>query len=264
MAEPLKLTGERTLPDIEHENYWYTRHVFAYAEAARMAEGLTVIDTGCGEGYGPWMLALRAKSVLGIDIAPDVVEHARSKYRAGNLSFQTCDINSIVAGYGSFDLAVSLQVLEHVADPWSYLGEVSRVLTDNGGLFLTTPNRLTISPGSDGPINPFHFREYTPDELSEELSAHFLEVRILGVFHRGWLGLCDRLKVIDFIKYYSMSPVNPRYWTHRLLVGRVRPSDFTLSTEKLNRCLDVVAVCSRPVRPRMGDRRERPRGGETA
>ena len=61
MAEPtpLVLTGERTLPGIPEENYWFCRHLFAYELAAGLGAG-RILDAGCGEGYGTALLARAA------------------------------------------------------------------------------------------------------------------------------------------------------------------------------------------------------------
>lgn len=241
----LQLTGERTLPGIPHENYWFQRHLVAYELASRMSGGLRVIDVGCGEGYGPAMLAVRASSVLGVDIAPEVVEHARARYLSPNLSFEAMDVNRLDVRSGSFDMAVSLQVVEHLVDESGYFAEIARVLSGNGTAVLTTPNRLTISPGRDTPINPFHLREYTPDELAGVLSGFFDSVEITGVFHAGWLAANDRVRLVDFIKVYQMGRANPRRWAHRLLTPLVTTGQFRLGTDDLDRCLDIVAVCRR-------------------
>lgn len=245
-SSELVLTGERTLPGISNENYWFRRHLVAYEYSLGMAAGGRVIDIGCGEGYGPAMLARAASSVLGVDIAPEVVEHARRCYPADNLSFEVMDVNALTAGDSTFDLAVSFQVVEHLADVSGYFSEVSRILAPSGAAVLTTPNRLTISPGRDEPINPFHLREYTPGEFREVLQPHFDEVDISGLFHAGWLALNDRLKVVDFIKVYEMGRLNPRLWTHRLLTPLVGTRQFRFDTDCLERCLDVVAVCRGP------------------
>jgi len=54
---PLELTGERTLPDVPEENYWYQRHLVVYQWIARRTAGLRVVDLACGEGYGSDVLA---------------------------------------------------------------------------------------------------------------------------------------------------------------------------------------------------------------
>ncbi len=243
----LQLTGERTLPGIPRENYWFARHVVAYEMAAGEAQGKRVIDVGCGEGYGPAMLSTRgAKEVLGVDIAPEIVAHARAAYAASNLSFEVMDVNRLEVPDRAFDLAISFQVVEHLVDESGYFSEISRVLAPGGTAVLTTPNRLTISPGRDRPINPFHLREYTPGEFKEVLADHFESVEIQGMFHAGWLAVNDRVRFVDFIKVYEMGRSNPRYWTHRVLTPRVRTSDFRLDSSGLEKCLDIFAICRAP------------------
>jgi 2-polyprenyl-3-methyl-5-hydroxy-6-metoxy-1,4-benzoquinol methylase len=66
----LPLTGERTLPDIPEENYWFRRHLVVYEWIAERVRGLRVIDMACGEGYGSNVLARSARSVVGEDANP--------------------------------------------------------------------------------------------------------------------------------------------------------------------------------------------------
>ena len=239
----LELTGERTLPGVPRENYWFQRHLVTYELAATLAEGRRVIDIGCGEGYGPAFLARRARTVLGVDIAPEVVGHANKRYGTENLSFLVMDVNRLEVPPQSYDLAVSLQVVEHLADVSGYFAEIARVLAPEGVALLSTPNRLTISPGSDKPINPFHLREYTPEEFRDVLRGYFAHVEIKGLFHAGWLKFNERMPLVDFIKVYEMKRYNPRYWTHRLLAPRVGTADFRVGASGIQDCLDIIAIC---------------------
>lgn len=248
----LQLTGERTLPGIPRENYWFARHLACYRVAGEMAVGKRVIDIGCGEGYGPALLAETAAEVLGVDISEEVIGHAGRRYHAPNLSFKVMDVSSLEVPGGSFDLAVSLQVVEHLADESGYLEEIARVLGPDSSALISTPNRLTISPGSDTPINPFHLREYTPGEFKAELAGHFGRVDISGVFHAGWLKLNQRVKVVDFIRFYRMSRLNPRFWTHRFFTPLITTSAFHVGTADLDGCLDILALCGEPIHGRRG------------
>src|SRR5688500_6692860 len=73
---PLALTGERTLPDVPEENYWYRRHLVVYEWIAEQIAGRRVVDLACGEGYGTAVLARTAESVIGVDANPEAFEHA--------------------------------------------------------------------------------------------------------------------------------------------------------------------------------------------
>lgn len=241
----LELTGERTIPDHPVENYWYTRHVVAYRYIASIASGQRVADIGCGEGYGPAMLAKVAEDVEAVDAAPYVIEHAKRKYNKENLHFKVMDVEKLNFSSNYFDLVSSLQVVEHLTTSTGYLEEITRILKISGKAVISTPNRLTISPGSETPLNPFHIREFSPEEFEDILAGHFRTVKIAGVFHAGWLRANDFLRVVDFIKYYEMGRHNPRYWTHRLLTPRVKEKQFKISGENIDRCHDIIAICKK-------------------
>ena len=67
---PLELTGERTLPDVPAENYWFRRHLAVYEWIAERVAGIEVVDMACGEGYGTDVLARSARRVTGVDANP--------------------------------------------------------------------------------------------------------------------------------------------------------------------------------------------------
>src|ERR1700741_4330083 len=69
----------------------------------------------------------------------------------------------------SVDVVVNFQVIEHLWDQAQFVAECARVLRPSGLLMVSTPNRITFSPGRDTPINPFHTRELNADELTELL-----------------------------------------------------------------------------------------------
>ena len=66
-AQQLPLTGERTVPGIAEENYWFRRHEVVYRDLLARCTGRTVLEAGCGEGYGADMIADVARRVIGLD-----------------------------------------------------------------------------------------------------------------------------------------------------------------------------------------------------
>src|SRR6476659_2651714 len=111
---PLELTGERTLPDVPEENYWYRRHLVVYEWIARRCAGLRVADLACGEGYGSAVLAGEAADVIGVDANPEAFEHARRRYGRPNLRFER---NLVEQFNEERDTIVFLQTIEHVERP---------------------------------------------------------------------------------------------------------------------------------------------------
>lgn len=188
----LALTGERTLPGIAEERYWFCRHVAGYRwaiEALTAGEGLpaAVLDSGCGEGYGTAALARGAGPralVVGLDTFADAALHAATTYPQAR--FVCADAARIPFADATFDAVVSLQVVEHVPDPDSYVAECARVLRRGGVFACATPNRLTFTPPGR-PRNPFHIVEFSGSELAALLGAHMNDVGVcaLGDSHPG-------------------------------------------------------------------------------
>src|SRR5690348_6634438 len=79
-AGSLPLTGERTVPGIPEENYWFRRHEAAYEWLLPHVVGLRVLEVGCGEGYGTALLAGSAAAVIGLDYDALTAAHAASTY----------------------------------------------------------------------------------------------------------------------------------------------------------------------------------------
>ena len=62
----------------------------------------------------------------------------------------------------SVDIVINFQVIEHLWDQPQFVSECARVLRPGGRLLMSTPNRITFTPGSDTPVNPFHTGNSTP------------------------------------------------------------------------------------------------------
>jgi SAM-dependent methyltransferase len=160
----------------------YLIHMRAYIEAARLAKGRAVLDLGCNCGYGTAVIGRESKSVVGIDVSDQAIAEAVSRHQSENVTFRVVDGKRLPFEDGTFDLVTSLQVIEHINDLGSYLSEVGRVLSGGGIAVFTTPNAvLRLDPGMP-PWNPFHVREFTPDELKATLTPWFGTVQVAGLF----------------------------------------------------------------------------------
>ena len=74
----LPLTGERTIPGLAEENYWFRRHEIAYLAIAERYAGKSVLEAGSGEGYGAAMLADAGATVTALDYDESAVAHVRA------------------------------------------------------------------------------------------------------------------------------------------------------------------------------------------
>jgi 2-polyprenyl-3-methyl-5-hydroxy-6-metoxy-1,4-benzoquinol methylase len=238
---PLELTGERTLPDVPAENYWYRRHLAVYRWIAGRCAGLRVVDMACGEGYGAAVLAERAHEVVGVDANPEAHEHAARKYTRPVLSFARALVEEFDAG-APFDAIVFLQTVEHIERPQPLLERFASLLAPGGLIYVSTPNRLTLAPpGAPRSDNPWHVREYDADEFHALLSPLFGSVELLGVHHARKLALHAAAIKLGWDRLHRALRVSERFYDR--FVPAISERDFAIRSGRLERALDFLAVC---------------------
>jgi SAM-dependent methyltransferase len=150
---------------------------------------------------------------------------------------------------------VNFQVIEHLWDQGQFVAECARVLRPSGLLMVSTPNRITFSPGRDTPINPFHTRELNADELTQLLvDAGFSQVSISGLFHGPRLREMDARHGGSIIDAQIARAVADAPWSPELRadVAAVNCDDFDLvdSSDRdirdIDDSLDLIAIAVRP------------------
>ena len=244
----LPLTGERTVPGLAEENYWFRRHEVVYERLAERCAGRDVLEAGCGEGYGANLIADVARRVIGLDYDESTVAHVRARYP--RVQMQHGNLAELPLDDGAVDVVVNFQVIEHLWDQGQFVAECLRVLRPGGVLLMSTPNRITFSPGRDTPINPFHTRELNAAELTELLSdAGFSVESMLGVFHGPRLVELDERHGGSIIDAQIARALADAPWPTELLddVASVTTEDFDLTAERdIDDSLDLVAIAVRP------------------
>jgi SAM-dependent methyltransferase len=235
----LSLTGERTLPDVPAENYWYRRHLVVYRWIAERCGGLDVVDMACGEGYGTSVLADRAKSVTGVDANPEAFEHARLKYARPGVRF----VRDLVETYSEpCDAVVFLQTIEHVQNPGEILDHLRSMLRPGGTAYVSTPNVLTLAPeGAEKSGNPWHVKEYRSEEFRALCEQSFERVELLGLFHARKLWLHQlAIERAGWDALHARLGVTQRFYDW--FTPAISERDFMLKPAKLDRALDFLAV----------------------
>jgi SAM-dependent methyltransferase len=254
----LALTGERTIPGLDEENYWFRRHEVVYQRLAQHCAGREVLEAGCGEGYGADLIARVARRVIALDYDETAVAHVRARYPRvqvihGNLTELPLPDSSV-------DVVVNFQVIEHLWDQDRFVDECARVLRPAGLLMVSTPNRITFSPGRDTPINPFHTRELNANELTQLLvNAGFALDGMYGVFHGPRLQEMDARHGGSIIDAQIARAVANAPWPPELLadVAAVTTADFDIvaapgahdagrDVRAIDDSLDLIATAVRP------------------
>ena len=238
---PLQLTGERTLPDVPAENYWYRRHLVVYEWIGARVIGKRVLDMACGEGYGSEVLSRSAATVLGVDGNPEAHEHARLRYVRQNLRFEWGAVETY-GEPGAFDAVVFLQTIEHVQDPVAVLEHFRSLLAPGGTVYVSTPNLLTLAPpGAAKSSNPWHVREYRADEFRELCVTVFGEVEVLGLFHARKLAVHARAIELGWDTVHKALRLTKPFYDW--FTPAIATSDFALRADKLDAALDFLAIC---------------------
>ena len=232
---PLELTGERTLPDVPAENYWFRRHLAVYEWIAERSAGLEMVDMACGEGYGTDVLARRARRVTGVDANPEAYEHARLKYTRSNLRFE----RDLVERYAEpCDAVAFLQTIEHVKQPEQVLSHFKAMAPT---IYVSTPNVLTLAPeGADKSDNPWHLREYRAREFRALCERVFDRVELYGLFHARKLRMHELALRAGWDGVHSALRITKPFYDR--FTPAISARDFALRQGPLDRALDFVAV----------------------
>jgi SAM-dependent methyltransferase len=148
----------------------------------------------------------------------------------------------------SFDVVISMEVIEHIAEQSVFLEEIKRVLRRNGVFILSTPERNFYDKGRfDFPKTSSHLKEFSSSEFERLLRSFFPCVRMYGQiytfgliilpYHLNGLFLlgkeiCDKEIIsMDYVKEAGFVPTDYRKEVAYLLaVCRKAPP------KKIGRC----------------------------
>ena len=146
-------------------------HVERYRFAAGLIpDGAAVLDAACGVGYGSRMLAelARPAEVVAVDVSGEAIDYAISHYDHPLVTYKCADLLAADLGVERFDVIVSFETLEHIAQDREFLARLRRALAPGGMLLISTPNEevLPLDPGHYA----YHVRHYTSAEFAALLA----------------------------------------------------------------------------------------------
>ena len=240
---PLFWTGERIIP--EDGRYMFRRHLQAYQFSADFCEKRIVLDAGCGEGYGSYLLAESGMHVVGIDVSPEAINHAKEKYIRDNLEYRVMDVSNMNFADGTFDVVVSFQVIEHMHDFEAFLKEIKRILKIGGLAFISTPNKSLCEGQATG---KFHIKEWRYDEFMNLLNGYFDKVQYYGVYLKGrkdsftvrFLDLAVKWDILRIRRLFS--PMLRK----NVYVSMEKTVELEITNKRPLKCaLDIIGVCKK-------------------
>ena len=239
-----KKTSERIIPELYQESIeqWILllKHKYAYELAlSKISKENKVLEIGCGDGYGSNILANSGAEIVALDVDPQSIEYAKHKYSKNNLTFEVFDGSNIPFKDHSFDLILSFQVIEHVANIEIYCKNICRLIKPDGLILITTPNRTYRLTQDQLPWNPYHLTEYNENTAKEIAKKYFpnyniysitASPEILEIEKERCRPMRDDFDKNDFHYIFKRSNYIKHYST----------KEFFLSTENIDNGLDLL------------------------
>jgi SAM-dependent methyltransferase len=138
------------------EKDFLDRNIEIHKIGALFVEGKTVLDIGCGAGYGTVLFRTlgRAAKVVGIDSDKSVLEIAEREYNAEGIEYRHCAYEEL-DGSEKFDVVANINCSKYFPDLKGFLAKAEETLAPGGRLIFTA----YVTPTTD--FNPFHLRDHT-------------------------------------------------------------------------------------------------------
>ncbi|MBL4772096.1 MAG: class I SAM-dependent methyltransferase [Alcanivoracaceae bacterium] len=158
---------------------WY-EHWHRYHFIKELVKGKKVGDIACGEGYGSAILASSAESVIGVDIDEKTILAAQQKYNnIANLNYMKANALNVGLADNVFDVIVSFETLEHLAEQEQLICEFKRILKSDGVLIISTPDKEVYST-DDNLHNEYHVKELSSVEFDDLIALQFKFSQMFG------------------------------------------------------------------------------------
>jgi len=224
---------------------FYAQHLKPYEFLSNEATGKTVLEVGCGDGYGSFYLTKVAAKVIGVDYESDIILRAQKEYKADNLKFICMDAIELGFEDNSFDIICAFQVIEHIPEDklLKFLAGIKRVLSDEGKFYLSTLNlEHAVKSLLTYKKNPAHCKEFDLRELRALLLKVFLSVDIYGVGLTLKHLVYQRIKRIGLFNFFpnGINPVDKFY-------NKVTTDDFIITKHNLKKVIDFICICKKNI-----------------
>lgn len=190
----------------------------AYVAERVTLNGARVLDVGCGGGILSEALARAGADVVGIDLAPRVLDVARLHLHESNVNvdYREIAVEDLARDMpAQFDAITCMEMLEHVPDPGSVIAAIAALLKPNGRAFFSTLNRTPLAfgaaiVGAEYALNllPRGTHRYAqfikPSELAASLRANALPLDdISGLAYnplsrRAWIAKSTQINYLVF------------------------------------------------------------------
>lgn len=141
-----------------------------------------ILEIGCGIGTVVYELSGKGHDVAGIDISCEAIEYGRKKY--GDIRLEVQAAETLPYEDESFEVVLSFDLFEHIAEIDKHISEVRRVLCPGGYYLFQTPNRYSNITYETLRTKSLQWRRYhpslhSPGQLRRRMARHGFETRFV-------------------------------------------------------------------------------------
>jgi len=175
------MKGKKEIELGQYASYWFHKtprrmlHSLSYYKFAAklIGGGKKVLDIGCNEGIGTYVLAKECGYAKGIDFDEEALEIANKNFPESNISFEVKDALNQRENV-QYDAVVNFDVIEHIypENVPSFFASIKDALTDTGMAVIGTPSKISQEFASDV-SKKGHVNIYSPNRLIAEMKSHF-------------------------------------------------------------------------------------------
>jgi cyclopropane fatty-acyl-phospholipid synthase-like methyltransferase len=177
-------------------------HSMSYYKFASklIGKGKKILDIGCNEGLGTWLLAKECGFAKGVDFDAQAIETAKSNFNHPTIQFSAADIFEDQSGE-HWDAVVNFDVIEHIypAHAEQFMEALKGKLSPTGLAVIGTPSLVSQQFASEI-ARKGHVNVYSPERLEEMMRKHFEFVFLFAandeIVHTGYLPLAHYLIAI--------------------------------------------------------------------
>jgi 2-polyprenyl-3-methyl-5-hydroxy-6-metoxy-1,4-benzoquinol methylase len=202
--EVTQMMGDKRIALGRYLAYWFERtprralyYSSYYKFAAKMiGRNKRVLDVGCSEGLGTWLLAAECGFARGIDPDEEAIGVAKGNWPEQKVEFLCADF--LKSPPGQWDGVVSFDVIEHILpeNASRFLENTAANLTPHGVAVVGTPN-LSGQVYASEVAKAGHINVYSAERLEAELHRYFTHVFMFGandeVVHTGFAPMAHYL-----------------------------------------------------------------------
>jgi len=180
------------------------RKMARYKFVANLVKDKRVLDVGCSEGLGAWMLGKYTSYIHGIDTDLEAINKAK-EFQTGKIRFTNGNIFDLSIPINRFDCTIAIDVIEHIPKKQenNFMKKLTEFLNNDGFCIIGTPNK-NMKKYEAPESKAGHINMYDYQRLEKLMKKYFRNVFIFGmndeVVYTGFKPMCQYIMAMGVNK----------------------------------------------------------------